>query len=157
MQKSQTIIASSIQNIEYYHFKFRFVFNIQAILFEFRESTSQTIRKLNRRFDMLQLNMIRTYQNRRFILHVAFSFSQTLLDDQKFSFVNRIITLDEKECFTFEDDKMFFVIKVYLIEHRSSIEIRDIRLNDERQRDIRLRQHTIATHDVLDDDENISR
>ena len=61
LQKSQTIIASSIQNIEYYHFKFRFVFNIQAILFEFRESTSQTIRKFNRRFDMLQFNMIRTH------------------------------------------------------------------------------------------------
>ena len=106
---------------------------------------------------MLQFNMIRTHQNRRFILHVAFSFSQTFFDDQKFSFVNRIVTFDEKECFAFEDNRVFFVIRIYLIKHRFSIEIRDIRLNDERQRDIRLRQHTIVTHDVLDDDEDIFR
>ena len=106
---------------------------------------------------MLQFNMIRTYQSCRFIFHVTFSFSQTFLDDQKFSFVSRIITLDERECFAFENDKMFLVIKVYLIKHRFSSEVQNIRFNDERQRDIKLRQHTIVTHDVLDDDEDIFR
>ena len=157
LQESQTIVVFSIQNIEYYHFKLRLVSNIQAIFFEFRESTNQTTRRFNRRFDMLQLNMIRTHQSRRFIFHVTSSFSQIFLDDQKFSFVSRIITFDERECFAFENNRMFLVIRVYLIKHRFSIEVRNIRFNDERQRNIRLRQHTIATHDVLDDDEDISR
>ena len=104
---------------------------------------------------MLQFDVIRTHQNCRFIFHVTFSFSQIFFDDQKFTFVNRIITFDEKKCFIFENDKMFFVIEIYLIKYRFLFEIRNIDFNDKRQKRIKLRQYTIITHNVLDNRKDV--